>query len=454
MGRLITGLAGLSVSFWGLFEDVGFIAQPFYAYAWWSYILALDGFVALRRKGSLLTTRRSLLGPIVVWSVTFWFLFELLNLRFQNWYYVGVFARGEGADLIRGPLFGVLSFATVFTGLFESYDALSSFGLFRGWKTRPRALPRWTSFAIQGFGALLVVLALAWSRYLAPLIWGSVSYLLDPWNYRKGARSLLREVEAGELGTIARMLASGLLCGIVWESFNYFSPQKWIYTVRGLDELKLFEMPLLGFLGFPALALDAFAFFAFTSYWFHGNRTWENPEDVSQKLEARTPLGPRAFLRTLPLHALFWTAVALLMEGANVGSIELTLEDLPSLTASDVRKLREAGIERPRQLLGALDDPEDRPRIERALSLPAAALEALREETRLLEFKGIGHHHGALLAEAGIRSVDDLARADPDELYEILERERGGHGFPALRSEMVRVWVQSARSRDGLHSAR
>jgi hypothetical protein len=54
MGRLTTGLAGLFLSFWGLFEDVGFIAQPFYAYAWWSYILALDGFVSLRRKGSLL----------------------------------------------------------------------------------------------------------------------------------------------------------------------------------------------------------------------------------------------------------------------------------------------------------------------------------------------------------------------------------------------------------------
>jgi hypothetical protein len=447
MGRLIAGLAGLFLSFWGLFEDVGFIAQPFYAYAWWSYILAVDGFVSLRRKDSLLTTRRRFLVPIAVWSVTFWFFFELLNLRFQNWYYVGVFARGEGADLIRGPLFGVLSFATVFTGLFETYDALTSIGLFRGFRTRPRSLPRWVSFAIQGFGALLVVLALAFSRYLAPLIWGSVTYLLDPWNYRKGARSLLADVESGELGIPARMLASGLICGIVWESFNYFSPQKWIYTVRGLDELKLFEMPVLGFLGFPALALDAFAFFAFVAFWFHGNETWENPEDVSQKLQPRMPVRRRKLLATLPAHVLLWTAVALLMERANIGSLELTLEDLPSLTVSEIGTLRAEGIDRPRQLLSALDDPEDRFRIGSALSLPAEALDALREETRLLEFKGIGHHHGVLLRSAGIRSVDDLARADPDELYDTLQRNRWDHAFPALRREMVRVWVQSARKR-------
>jgi hypothetical protein len=122
------------------------------------------------------------------------------------------------------------------------------------------------------------------------------------------------------------------------------------------------------------------------------------------------------------------------------------------LTASEIGRLRAAGIERPRQLLRALDDPEDRPRVVRALSLPAESLDALGEETRLFEFKGIGHHHGMLLALAGIRSVDDLARADPDELYELLERERGGRGFPALRREMVRVWVQSARSRGTLTS--
>ncbi len=72
-------------------------------------------------------------------------------------------------------------------------------------------------------------------------------------------------------------------------------------------------------------------------------------------------------------------------------------------------------------------------------------LEALAEEIELLSFKGIGVHHGRLLHRSGIRSVDQLAAADPDALYEELRRHRGETRFPALRLGMVRVWVMAAR---------
>jgi hypothetical protein len=433
---LVSGFLGFGVAFWGLFHDVGFIAQPFYAYAWWSTILSLDGLTALRRKSSILTTRRELLAPLLVWSVTFWFFFELLNLRFQNWYYVGVFPRGEVPDLLKGAIFGVVSFATVFLGLFETFDALGG-----GGERRPRPLPPWLPYAIQGVGALMVGLAILFPLYLAPLIWGSVTFLLDPWNYRHGARSLLADVEAGNLRGPARLLLAGLFCGLLWESFNYFSPQKWIYTVRGLEGLKLFEMPLPGFLGFPALALDAFSFFAFVSYWLHGNRTWENPEDVRRTLPPRRPLSSSAFALSLPLHLALWVLVSLQIERVNVGSVALGLSDLETLSPDAISMLEEHGIDRPRQLLRALEDPE-RLR-EMGISMPD--FRAVESELRLLTLKGIGRHHGELLQRAGIATVEDLALADPEELYRALERERGGRSVPALRPEMVRVWVYAAR---------
>lgn len=446
MVLLVLGIVGLAVAFWGLFEDVGLIAQPFYAYAWWSYILVLDGFVALRRGSSLLTSRRALLIPVVVWSITFWFFFELLNLRFQNWYYVGVFAGNDAADMVMGPLFGVLSFATVFTGLFETYDLLTALGLFDGVKKKPRALPVAASYAVQGLGVVMVALSILFPYYLAPLIWGSITYLLDPWNYRHGARSLLADVEAGNWGILGRLLLAGLCCGLVWESLNFLAPQKWIYTVRGLDELKLFEMPMLGFLGFPALALDAFSFFAFVSYWFHGNRTWENPADVGRPLAPRPALSSRRFAATLPLHALLWAGVAFSMQWVNVGSVELSLSDLPALPSTARPRLDEAGIDRPRQLLRALDDPVRRREL-LALGLSSHELDAIGDEARLYSFKGIGSRHGALLERLGIETVDELARADPDALYESMSRARGDRTFPALRREMVRVWVFAARER-------
>ncbi len=250
------GAAGLLIAIWGLWKDVGPIAQPFYAYAWWSYILVLDGVVALRQGGSLLTTGRRHFFPIFLWSITFWFFFELLNLRYQNWYYVGVFAAEQASDLLVGGLFAIACFSTVFFGLFETYEVLTAFSFARPMRAEPRELPGWVSYAIQGGGLVLIALSLLFSHYLAPLVWGSLTFLIDPWNYRRGARSVLWELSQGNWGLLLRLLVSGLLCGIVWESSNFYAPQKWIYTVRGLEELKLFEMPVLGFLGFPALAAD------------------------------------------------------------------------------------------------------------------------------------------------------------------------------------------------------
>lgn len=441
---LFAGALGLVVSFWGLYHDVGFIAQPFYAWAWWSYILVLDGFVARRRGSSLLTTRKEHLPGLLLWSVTFWYFFELLNLRYQNWYYVGVLGVGSVGDIVGGFVFGTAAFATVFMGLFETHEALTALGLFENARGEPRRFPAWLSYAVQIVGAVMVTLSLVFSHYLAPLVWGSLGFLVDPWNYRKGARSILADVESGHLGLLSRLLLSGLVCGLVWESFNFLAPQKWIYTVRGLEELKLFEMPVLGFLGFPALAVDAFAAYAAIAYLFRGNTTWENPDDVHETLAPRRPLSRRAFVALLPAHVAFWGAIGLLSMTRNIGSIELRLEHLESLPFGAAQTLAEEGIDRPRQLLRALEDPDRARRLQRRLSLTEAGLEELYHEARLLTFKGIGYHHGHLLRRLGYRRIEDLARADPAALYETLEAARPTR-FPGLRPSMVRVWVNAAR---------
>lgn len=440
---MLIGALGLIVSFVGLYLDVGFIAQPFYAWAWWSYIFFVDGWVAKRRGGSLLTTRRAHLPAIALWSITFWYFFELLNLRLQNWYYVGVFGTESGVDLVRSGIFGVLAFATVFVGLFETADALSAAGLWRGVTLRRRALSPWVSYAVQMLGVTMVSLALSFS-YLAPLIWGSFSFLVDPWNYRRGARSLLAELETGRIGGVLRLLSAGLICGLVWESLNFLAPQKWIYTVRGLEELKLFEMPLLGFLGFPALALDAFAAFAAVSFLTRGNASWEHPDDVPVNSLRPTTRRSQAWLAaTLPLHIAFWGVVSVLGQNVNIGSVELELAHLETLPPRSVTTLAEIGVHRPRQLLLRLRDSEKRAEVGRLLGVPSQRLAEIEDEIELLTFKGIGPHHGALLRELGWMRVADLRTADPRALYQELEAARSGT-FPGLRLEMVRVWVNGA----------
>ena len=59
-------------------------------------------------------------------------------------------------------------------------------------------------------------------------------------------------------------MLSGFLCGVLWEFWNYWSRAKWHYTVPIMENLKIFEMPLPGYFGFPAFALECFTMYVFT----------------------------------------------------------------------------------------------------------------------------------------------------------------------------------------------
>ena len=122
-----------------------------------------------------------------------------------------------------------------------------------------------------------------------------------------------------------------------------------------LENLKLFEMPLLGFLGFPALALDSIAGFALFSRLFMGNQTWEDQEDLLYRIEASGR--PRYMLHylSLPLQICFWVVVSELSMQVNLGSVQLELSDL-RLGPGEQALFRAAGCSRPRQLRRLLKD--------------------------------------------------------------------------------------------------
>jgi hypothetical protein len=445
--RMGLGALVLAIAVYGLLRDIHWVAQPFYAWVWWGYIFVLDGFCVWKRGDSLLTTRLHLLFPICVWSITFWMFFELINSHIQNWYYVGVYPASE---FVAGALFTMLAFATVFMGIFQTYDAVTATGLWKRWKGAHRKFPSWLSYALQGIGLAMAGVALLSPHYLAPLIWGSFTLIVDPWNYRRGTRSLLRDLETGDFGILARLLLAGLICGVVWESLNFFAPQKWIYTVRGLEDFKLFEMPLLGFLGFPALALDSMAGFALFASLFLGNRSWERAGDLNYALAIRKPAAARAFWYSCALHMLFWGAVGHYGTPINVASIQLELPHL-EMTPPEMAQLHERGITRPRQLLFATDTPEKRAALRAALEWRPGRLAQLRDRAELYAHKGIGFHHGTLLERAGVGSLDDLRRWKPEDLHSRLNEiaEESGHPermFPP-RLDFVRVWILAAQNR-------
>ncbi len=252
-----------------LFAGNRLVGEWFTPVAWTGYVLFVDGLVFRWTAQSYLTTRRVELVLMALASAGCWWLFELYNApRFWRggdelrglWWQYGdlernLFLRRVGYDW---------AFATVFPALFLTAEALKARVLTGLVGRRPLRLPQWSLWLSVGLGAAAALLPLlVVSRWLVPLVWLAYVFLLEPINYWRGSPSWLREVEAGSYRTLVAFLASGMLCGFLWEFWNYWAISRWTYTVPYWGGIKLFEMPLLGYLGFPTFALEAFAMYHF-----------------------------------------------------------------------------------------------------------------------------------------------------------------------------------------------
>ncbi|MCL5019672.1 MAG: hypothetical protein M1426_04245, partial [Patescibacteria group bacterium] len=72
----------------------------------------------------------------------------------------------------------------------------------------------------------------------------------------------IREILHGYWQNFWALFIAGLICGILWEFWNYWAAAKWIYLVPYPPNIKIFEMPLIGYLGFPAFALECFVMYS------------------------------------------------------------------------------------------------------------------------------------------------------------------------------------------------
>jgi len=101
-----------------------------------------------------------------------------------------------------------------------------------------------------------------YSEFTAAFVWLGFALLLEPFNFLMGNPSLLRSMSRGDYRPLVVLGLSGLLCGYLWEFWNYWANTKWHYTVPILGHIKLFEMPVLGYLGFIPFAWELYAMVA------------------------------------------------------------------------------------------------------------------------------------------------------------------------------------------------
>uniref|UniRef100_A0A7C3UYG4 Uncharacterized protein n=1 Tax=Desulfobacca acetoxidans TaxID=60893 RepID=A0A7C3UYG4_9BACT len=236
-------------------------AEPFtswlYFFAWWPLLLFLDGVLSRLTGRSRLWAQPLVFLRLAFFSVTVWLVFEALNLWLLNWRYVGV----EPRIWLRWPGYA-LAFATVLPGILFTSEVLEALGLGANLR-RPRPIyANWQPLWLL-LGSASLVLPLVAPRYAFPLIWVAFFFLLDPFLDLLTGDSLTRRFLAGERQRHLCLMAAGLLCGLWWELWNYPGPVKWVYTLPVLNFGKVFEMPVLGYLGFLPFALEGAVMYEF-----------------------------------------------------------------------------------------------------------------------------------------------------------------------------------------------
>ena len=118
-----------------------------------------------------------------------------------------------------------------------------------------------------------VCLIFIFSRHPAFIVGGFVLFgahkgILIPVQRTITAESSRPDLRASFLGFFHMItglcaLPASLIAGLLWELWNFWAHTKWIYTFPILRSVRLFEMPVLGFLGFPPFALEYFVMYHF-----------------------------------------------------------------------------------------------------------------------------------------------------------------------------------------------
>jgi hypothetical protein len=250
--------------------------EPFWTWntpiAWTGFIIFADSIVWHARGASWMRSSPAAFAALAGASIPLWLVFEFYNLFIANWHYVGL-----PENLALRYLGYAWSFATIWPAIFEGADLIAVWrgGTAEGTTAAARTFRPATrqapftpgEVASMAAGAMMLgsplVAPPAVAVYLAAPVWLGFIFLLDPINRYLGGPSLAADLEDGRHARVVNIALSGVLCGVLWEFWNFWARAKWHYTVPIMEDLKIFEMPVPGYLGFPAFALECFTMYVF-----------------------------------------------------------------------------------------------------------------------------------------------------------------------------------------------
>lgn len=239
---------------------------------WLGFILTLDGLNVAVSGTSPLTRSRGRFVALFLFSSPFWWIFEGLNVPVQNWHY-----RYDHPYSPLSNLFWTsLDFSTVLPAVMELVELVAAIpGL------RPRLapqdsgprLPLGAALALIGVGAAMLWLSFVFPTQAFPFVWLCLVFLLDPINNLVGYKSVTGHLLARDWRFFVTIPLATIICGFFWEMWNSQALPGWKYTVPYINAPPylfggpvphMFEMPLLGYLGYLPFGLELFAMYQFS----------------------------------------------------------------------------------------------------------------------------------------------------------------------------------------------
>ena len=422
----IAGGIGLPLAHYWLVARV----EPFYSFIyiflWWSYIFVADFFVFKLRGTSMLRDRPWEFIVIWFWSIPAWLLFEVINRRIENWYYIMA-----PVNFTAGVAYFVFAFGAVLPGIFQTMELVVGLierfapgGKISG---RPFAADHRHVIIQMAIGLAMLGLVIIFPESCFSMAWGFAFFFVDPlcyWLWRREpnhvGRSLLGQLAAGDNTRFVALLVGGMICGGLWEGWNINARTKWVYSVPYFDELKLGEMPILGFLGFPPFALECYAMVNLLSY-FRGGRNWELSSAENRALPG---MSRRALI-----------GCTILLPPAILLACVMTFYSVASFS-------RPLGWEFPNQVgqVGALHTHEFLRLTARPPGIDEALWNRLRRISAIAELKGIGLKKAHAMESLGIKTFQDIAAQEPASLA--LKLRKIGI---SVRDQETKVWILAAR---------
>lgn len=258
---LIIWLVSLFI-LWGKFSGIIWLLKFIDILLWWSFTLMIDGYVFFRTGGrSLVSIRHRELIGIGFASITGWMIFEYFNFFVDdNWYY----PQGNQMPPAEFLCFSMIASTAVFPISFEFYSLFNTFENFKKKYSNGirLLLPKWLKITlfIVCLGVMFAISyfpdVLFFTLWLCPLI--ILSLLLEELHIW----SPFTPIKEGNWSPLLLIALSWVVAGLFVECWNYFSAYHvngaiitqntlyWAYSVPYVDVLHVFEMPLLGYIGY------------------------------------------------------------------------------------------------------------------------------------------------------------------------------------------------------------